>query len=153
MIHKQNYLYISLIMLLFCLACNKITVERNTNPQGYADSQMVGTWKVISLKSDKPFDWDGNGTKETDIYSTLSPCDKDNLYQFGPSKTGVYKLTCSTTKSGTWQLSNTYFTVSPGDTPTQSHRITSMTSISFESQQTVQLGIDILIVYTSWSRQ
>jgi hypothetical protein len=100
----------TLTLLLFLLSfwsCDKITVEKNDLPQGFSVSQIIGTWKVISITSDKPYDWDGNGTVERDIYSTWNACEKDNLFQFNNNYSGSYKLNCNETKSGSWGLSNT----------------------------------------------
>ena len=60
-----------LLFLLFS-GCKRVTVEANDNPQGYADSQVVGSWKITEILSDKAYDWDGNGTKEKDVFATYS---------------------------------------------------------------------------------
>lgn len=96
-----------LLYLLTSLSCNKSTVEKNDLPQGFSVSQIIGTWKVTALSSDKAYDWNGDGTLEKDIYNTWSPCEKDNLFQFESSYAGSYKLNCNETKTGTWGLSNT----------------------------------------------
>jgi len=85
-------------------SCYKIETEANSLPQGYSVSQIIGIWKVMGISSDKSYDWDGNGSKETDIYSTWTDCKKDNLYQFNDNYSGNFKLDCNTVKDGTWFL-------------------------------------------------
>jgi hypothetical protein len=93
-------------MFLF-VSCYKIETEANSLPQGYSVSQIIGTWKIIGVTSDKAYDWDGNGSTEKDIYNTWNDCKKDNLYQFNSNYSGLYRLECGTSQEGTWYLGGT----------------------------------------------
>src|SRR5688572_33382679 len=104
MYRRCLYLFLAGFILNSCN--DHLEIEANNNPQGYADSQLVGLWKVTALTSNAPYDWDGNGTTETDVYSTWSDCQKNNLYRFDGNKTGVYQLNCNTTHGGVWQIFN-----------------------------------------------
>src|SRR3569833_3044301 len=98
-------------ILLLCAvlneSCYKIETEANNLPQGFSVSQIIGTWKILGMSSDKAYDWDGNGTAESDIYSTWPDCQKDNLYQLNSNYSGSYKLSCNETKTGAWRLDGT----------------------------------------------
>jgi len=145
--------------LLICtafviLSCGKnITVDKNDDIQGYSDSQVIGTWKITAVTSDKPYDWDRNGTKETNIFSTYTACEKDNLYQFFPQKTGLFKLNCNAANPGNWQLSTTSLSFTPDGGFSEMHTITEMTSVFFKSTKRVQFGAEVFVVTSTWTRQ
>ena len=132
-----------------------MTVEANDNPQGYADSQVVGTWKITEILSDKAYDWDGNGTKEKDVFATYSDCEKNMLYQFIQDKTGIYQLNCNTTKNGTWLILNTLYLVwTPEGSAQRNEKISNMTSNQFYTSRTMQIVLGETITITSkWQRQ
>ena len=148
------FLYLFIICILFSCKAHFIN-EDNNNPQGYADSQMIGTWKIISVNSDTYYDWNGDGMAEKNIYSTWSVCQKDNLYSFAPDKTGTFKLNCSVTEAGNWQIYNTQFlqygSVSIG---IEYEKIISMTSVQFKTTKQVSLPNGQAVTITkTWSRQ
>jgi len=128
-------------------------VDKNNDPPGVADSQVIGTWKIAAVTSDKPYDWDRNGIKETNIFSTYTTCEKDNLYQFFAQKTGIFKLNCNSSNPGTWQLSTTNLNFTPDGGFSEMHTITEMTSVSFKSTKRVQFGAEAFVVSSIWSRQ
>ena len=136
-------------------ACKRVTVEANDNPQGYADSQVVGTWKITEILSDRLYDWDGNGTQEKDVYATYDECEKNMLYQFIQDKTGVYQINCNTTKNGTWQILNTLYLVwIPEGSAVNNEKISNMTSNYFYTTRTVHISLgDTYIVTSKWERQ
>jgi hypothetical protein len=144
---------------LFCFAvlfsCERIEADKNQDPQGYADSQMVGNWKITEIFSDKPYDWDGNGSAETDIYSVWSDCEKDNLYIFDGTKTGIYKITCSLTKNGTWHMPDriTIVFIPDGLEPRQEN-ITGLTSNEFKTKTIViSPNGQNFVIGKTWTRQ
>ena len=147
-----------LILYLFILlaSCNDhLKIDRNNDPQGYADSQFVGTWKVTAVTSDVAWDYDGNGSTETNIYATWSACKKDNLYTFVGDKTGTYKLDCNNTKTGSWEVvTTTYLVYTPLNLSPESERVIQMTSIQFKSTLAISLsnGQPATITKT-WDRQ
>src|SRR6188474_2724569 len=101
---KRLILYL-FATFFFMSSCNDhLKIEKNNDPQRYADSQFVGTWKITAINSDVAWDYDGNGTTETNIFATLPACDKDNLYTFVGDKTGTFKFSCSLIKDGSWEI-------------------------------------------------
>jgi hypothetical protein len=146
---------IFLTSLLF-VSCNEhLKIEANNDPQGYADSQFVGSWKIVAVTADVSWDWDNNGTSETNIFLIWSDCQRDNLYTFTGDKTGIFKLNCSTTVIGSWQVINTeYLVYTPLSLPPESEKVTSMTSVQFKSvlATTLPNGQPVNITKT-WERQ
>lgn len=151
---RHLILYASLIGILG-FSCSKVESDGNEDPQGYADSQVVGTWKITGLTSDAPYDWDGNGTVETDLYPTLPSCEKDNLYIFEPNKTGSFKRNCNTTQDGEWEIYQTKFLIiTPTAAPAEMERMTAMTTMQFvTTRQVVGISGQIFTLSKIWSRQ
>jgi hypothetical protein len=136
-------------------SCSPHNKNDNFNaPQGYADSQLVGSWKITAYTSDIPYDWDGNGSTETNIYNNWTACEKDNLYTFAPDKTGSFKINCSVTKPGNWAIIDTkeliYDVESIGS---QFETFISMTSDQFKTTRNITVPGKIITVTTTWSRQ
>jgi len=157
------YLFIS---VFFISSCNDhLKIEKNNDPQGYADSQFVGSWKVTALSSDVAFDWNNDGTTERDIYSTWTACERDNLYTFtadtamGAYKKGTFKINCSVTKTGEWQIVNS---INPNSqslvyTPTgllpESEKVIDMTSVQFQSILLLTVNGQPATITKTWTRQ
>jgi hypothetical protein len=152
----MNRLILYLLSLgIFSFSCKKIDVDANTDPQGYADSQVVGTWKITAVNADIPYDWDGNGTPETDLYPAMSACDKDNLYIFDPSKTGSFKKNCNSSQVGVWDIyqSRTLIMI-PDSAPAELQKMISMTSVQFVTTvQVVAPSGQTITLSRTWSRQ
>jgi len=151
----RNTLYI----LIFCLgifACRRhLKIEKNNDPQGYADSQVVGSWKITAYISNAPYDWNGDGVAETDIYKNWTVCQKDNLYIFVGDKTGNFKLDCSTNGPGEWGIINTQYLsyYISGQVPDYEQFI-DMTNNEFKTKKevTVLNGQSFTLTKT-WTRQ
>ena len=151
--HLILYLFIS---VFFITSCNDhLKIEANNDPQRYADSQFVGTWKIVAVSSDIAWDWDGNGTTETNIYALWTTCQKDNLYTFIGDKTGTFKLNCSVTKEGSWQVINTeYLLYTPLGLSPESEKVVSMTSVQFKSAlASVLPNVQPVTITKTWARQ
>lgn len=147
---------IPVLALFFLASCNDhLKIEANNDPQGYADSQVVGLWKITSVSSDLPYDWDGNGSTETDIYSTWTSCQKDNLYRFSGDKTGVYQINCNTTRNGEWQIFDVrQLEYTPEGMSTLVEKFISMTSNQFRTTRTESIPSgQVLTITKTWSRQ
>jgi hypothetical protein len=149
---------LSLLLLfgsLSTLSCRRVVVEKDSNPQRYADSQVVGSWTITAVQSDKPYDWDGNGTAETDVYTTWSSCQKDNLYELTGTKTGTYKMSCSSTRNGTWLIEDAQVLVlSPDGATAQEETIISLTANSFRTTSIKEPAPNSRFVLTKlWTRQ
>ena len=152
---KRIILYL-FALLVFITSCNDhLKIEENNDPQRYADSQFVGTWKITSINSSVAWDWDNNGTTETNIFATLSNCAKDNLFTFVGDKTGTFKLNCSTTKDGSWEIINQlYLNYTPSGLQLEQEKVILMTSVQFQTTIAVTLsnGQSTTITKT-WARQ
>ena len=158
------YLFTS---VFFITSCNEhLKIEKNNDPQGYADSQFVGSWKITALSCDVSYDWNNDGTTERDIYSTWSPCERDNLYTFTADtamdayKKGTFKINCSVTKPGEWQIivdtmppktHNLVYSLS-GLGP-ESEIVINMTSVQFQSALLLTLNGLPATVTKTWTRQ
>ena len=143
------------LCILFTSCNDHLKIDRNNDPQGYADSQFIGTWKITAVTADVAWDYDANGSTETNIYATWSACKKDNLYTFVGDKTGTYKLDCSNTKTGSWEvIQTTYLNYTPLNSIPESERVIQMTSIQFKSTLAITLpnGQPATITKT-WDRQ
>ena len=152
------YLFIS---VFFISSCNDhLKIEKNSDPQGYADSQFVGSWKITALSCDVAYDWNNDGVPERDIYSTWTSCERDNLFTFTGDtsmvgyKKGTFKINCSTTKTGDWQIVNTKSLLYvPAGLGPESETVTDMTSVQFQSILLLTLnGLPATITKT-WTRQ
>ena len=157
---KRLILY--LFTTVFCISsCNDhLKIEKNNNPQGYADSQFVGSWKITALSSDVAFDWNNDGTTERDIYSTWSSCERDNLFTFTGDtavagyKKGTFKINCSVTKNGMWQIVNTKILVyTSAGLSQESETVVDMTSVQFQSILLVTLNGQNATITKTWTRQ
>lgn len=152
------YLFTPFFLLSSCN--DHLKIEKNNDPQGYADSQFVGSWKITALSSDVAYDWNNDGTTERDIYSTWSACERDNLFTFtgdtatGGYKKGTFKINCSVTKTGEWQIVNTKDLVySPAGLSPESERVIDMTSIQFRSILLITLNGQNATITKTWTRQ
>lgn len=147
-------LYISISFLI--VSCNDhLKIEKNNDGPGVADSQVVGTWKVTAVVSDVSWDYNNDGTSETNIYLTWTACQKDNLYTFVGDKTGTFKLDCNNTKNGSWEIIQTqYLNYTPLGGSPESEKLSQMTSIQFKSSVALTLpnGQPATITKT-WDRQ
>lgn len=154
-----------LYLLLLFTSCNEhLKIDRNNDPQGVADSQFVGSWKIVEVSSDVAHDWNNDGSTERDIYGTWSACQKDHLFTFsgevaastGTEKKGTFKINCSTTKNGLWYVdgSQHYLVYIPEGLLPESEKIVSMTAAQFRSAIDVTLpnGQPSTITKT-WIRQ
>ena len=152
------YLFTS---VFFLTSCNDhLKIEKNDDPQGYADSQFVGSWKITALSCDVAYDWNNDGTTERDIYSIWTACERDNLFTFTGDtvmagyKKGTFKINCSVTKTGEWQIVNTKSLVYiPLGLGPESERIIDMTSVQFKSILLLTLNGQAATITKTWTRQ
>lgn len=152
------YLFISASLISSCN--DHLKIEKNNDPQGYADSQFVGSWKVTALSCDVSYDWNNDGITERDIYGTWSACERDNLYTFtgdtlsDAKKKGTFKINCSVTKTGEWQIVDTnYLVYSPLGLGPESEKVVNMTSVQFQSVLLLTLNGLPATVTKTWTRQ
>ena len=150
-----------LIFIAFCattllFSCyDHLKTDANNDQQGYSNAQVIGVWKITAVNSDVPNDWNGDGLPETDIYATWSACQKDNLYSFIVDYTGTFKLNCTITETGSWQVVNTqhlqFFSPTTG---IELEKFIAMSNLEFKTTRgyTLSNGQPATVTKT-WTRQ
>ena len=149
-------LFTYLFTSLFILSCNDhLKIEANNDPQGYADSQFVGTWKITAVVADVSWDYDNNGTSETNIFLTWTDCQKNNMYTFVGDKSATFKFDCNNNKNGSWEVVATqYLNYTPLGAPPESEKVIQMTSIQFKTTVAITLPNGQAATITkTWDRQ
>lgn len=69
------------------------------------EADLTGTWAVTDIRSDAPYDWDGNGRSETNIYNTYSYCQRDIVLVFDNGGYGQSRQGCDAPwRSLSWNL-------------------------------------------------
>ncbi len=152
---RSTILTLCLSIAVLNFSCYRVTTEKNTQPQGYSVAQIIGTWKITGISSDKAYDWGGNGVAGTNIYSTWTNCQRDNLYKFSADYTGSYKRNCSELKEGTWLLSDNNILIYASNGQTSEYeKITALTSnfIKTVSNKQVANG-QVFVITKEWTRQ
>jgi len=152
----MNRFRLYFFLACFFYSCKAHFIDPNNNhPQGYADSQIVGSWKITAISSDVLNDWNGDGKAEKDIYATWSTCQKENVYSFAPDKTGSFKLSCSTTEPGSWEIINTqYLNYSSPAMGIESEKMIAMTAIEFKTTKAFTLSnVQPATITKTWTRQ
>lgn len=108
----KNILTKALILssILILSSCSKSDVVIDPN-------EIVGTWEIYDIRSDYPFDWDGDGWEETDIFGNYSFCQQDIVLVFDYDGYGQSRQGCNAPwQSMYWQLGNGRLLISlPGD--------------------------------------
>jgi hypothetical protein len=73
---KKIQIVFAASIIIFALACKK--ENKNSN----MDLITNGHWKISALTANPGFDYDGDGTIDTDIFALYDPCEKDDYYDF-----------------------------------------------------------------------
>ena len=84
--------------IVFC-SCSKKEDPSDKNRQ-----ILLGSWKLVAETSDKAYDWDGNGTLESDRFLLLDPCEQDRVITFSDPAIGLYQFDCNEEQAFTWEL-------------------------------------------------
>jgi hypothetical protein len=105
---KNNDMKILIILIAIIFgSCSKghdNQPKDNTITNSYL---LNGTWVLSSKTSSVPYDWDGNGSTETDVLAVMFSCPSGYKVYFNyPSMTGNVNKTCSIESSITWSLSD-----------------------------------------------
>ena len=97
----RHAILISFAFVLF--SCSKKSQTKDDTALN--QSILTGnTWKLTASVSDAPYDWDGNGTTETNIYATKTDCKKEYRYRFDTTAKGTFRYDCNAAgKSFGWQ--------------------------------------------------
>ena len=73
---KKLQMVIVTSLLLFIVACKKDNKNSNT------DILTNGNWVIAAISIDPPFDIDGDGIVDSDLYQLYEACEKDDYYTF-----------------------------------------------------------------------
>ena|SRR5438128_4911249 len=70
-------------------------------------ADITGTWAVVGISSNIPYDWNGDGYPETDIYGSYNYCQRDIALSFEDNGYGQSRQGCNASwLAMSWQLSN-----------------------------------------------
>lgn len=84
--------FIRLIILFVALVCVRGMCTKNEETAGKSRTDLIssGNWYFSAYTADPAIDYDGDGTKETDLLSVMPQCHKDNYYLFRADGTGEF---------------------------------------------------------------
>ena len=107
---KQLFTPLSIVLVLFLSSCSKNDVRATAD-------DLIGVWEVTGIRSDRPYDWDGDGFEETDIFSNYSFCQRDITLVFEEGGYGQSRQGCNSFwENMYWQLSGRNLSIDlPGD--------------------------------------
>jgi len=89
--------FFAFIALSSCQKTDVITDERS----------LEGTWFITGIRSDRPYDFNGDGRTETDIYGSYNTCQRDIVIVFNRDGYGRMRQGCNAYwEDISWQLSN-----------------------------------------------
>lgn len=98
-------LIISIIALLSICSCSKNGGTEQLDMTNQHTALVTGTWEIVAKTGSVAYDWNGDGTPETDIYSSMTDCQKGFNIYFAPGMDGVVHQDCATLqKQITWNL-------------------------------------------------
>lgn len=105
-VKSQFHLFFSLLIAILVLSCSK------DSENGKSRSELIiGDWQVIKLEASPGYDYDGDGTADTDILQVWEDCNKDDYTSIKANS--VYEVNRGTVKCfpsqqqldiGSWQL-------------------------------------------------
>lgn len=72
-----------------CGMCNKDKKDEMA-PKTKTELLSADNWYFTAYTAEPAIDYDGDGTKETDLLSAMEPCQKDNFYVFRADGTGEF---------------------------------------------------------------
>ena len=89
------------VSILFVFSsCQKSDVIRD-------ERSLDGTWLVTGIRSDRAYDFDGDGRTETDIYGSYNSCQREIVIVFNEDGYGRMQQGCNAYwENITWRLSN-----------------------------------------------
>lgn len=101
------------LIFCFCLVILRASScsKDDARPEQTRSKLIVGTWKATGFTASPAYDYDNNGTVESDIYAIEPACDKDNLLKFADGNVfqideGAAKCDANTPQvmTDTWSL-------------------------------------------------
>src|SRR5215207_6662576 len=105
------------IFYLFLLAFSAFAFSSCQKNGTVNDERNIeGTWSITGIRSDRSYDFNGDGYTETDIYNTYSSCGKDIVVVFQSGGYGQMRQGCNPNWQNTnWSLYNNTLTITLPD--------------------------------------
>lgn len=103
------YSLLVLASVVILSSCQKTSVyDRQTN--------IEGTWSITGIRSDRAYDFNGDGYQETDIYGSYTSCGRDIAVSFESGGYGQMRQGCNARwQNISWQLSDNTLRISLPD--------------------------------------
>ncbi|MBX2925685.1 MAG: lipocalin family protein [Chitinophagaceae bacterium] len=149
-----------LFLLLFIPFCIVAACKKSNDDPKPANAErkalLTGTWKLTAMTYSPPYDYDQNGTPETDAYAVMEPCQKDDLLTLRANGTWESDpgIPCDWEDpddfSGQWKLSDDGKTFTEGD---EEGTILQLDEHIFKFQVSVSDDGVTYTVTITWTRQ
>lgn len=101
---KQILLMYSFIVFIGCSKKESTPAPDNESP--IVAQKLIGTWTMTAQTSSVAWDWNGNGTTETDMYANYDACLKQKGLIISVDKTGFVKQSCTVSNSMEWLVTD-----------------------------------------------
>ncbi|RYZ57643.1 MAG: hypothetical protein EOO14_10745 [Chitinophagaceae bacterium] len=97
---------IILMLLISLFACRKSSTETTIDKDDPKEhkTRLIGSWKLSAQVTDTPYDFDGDGTNDTDLFAMYSSCGRDQGFVFNADATGSRKFACQPVRLTTWKI-------------------------------------------------
>ena len=95
---------VSALVLMFSCKKNK---DDSISPKTKTELITAGPWKRTALVSTPAYDWNADGTFDTNILNTMFPCEKDNFETYqtnGMVVTNEGPTKCNASDPQTWAV-------------------------------------------------
>lgn len=109
-------IFLQLLILSFAgfvifISCKKDKDENVNAVKTKTELLTTGIWKRTALISNPAYDWNADGTFDTNILNTMFPCEKDNFETYRTNgmvviNEGVIK--CNSSDPQTWSVTWTF---------------------------------------------
>lgn len=76
------------IILTFLAVVTASSCKKDKVSKSRTELLTTGSWHVVAYTVDPAVDWNGDGTKETNVFPVEEPCIKDDHTTFFPNGTG-----------------------------------------------------------------
>jgi hypothetical protein len=143
---KRIFTLTAVIATLAMAGCSKENI--NTD-----QSDLVGTWVVTGISSSQPYDWNGDGYTETDIFGSYTFCQRDITLTFYEGGTGDTRQGCNAGwQNFYWNLSNNYLSI---DLPSDdlNLRLTQFSQSVIRGEDQVYVNGNSFVITYTFSRR
>ncbi len=103
-IYKQLQLACLVVATIGC--SNKENTPAPDNESPIVAQKLIGVWTMTAQTSSVAWDWDGNGSTETDMYANYDACLKQKGFTISVDKTGFVKQSCTLSNSMEWLVTD-----------------------------------------------